>query len=160
MPFSRSSERSGDLDGTSVRSRRTFGGKGKTKSTILMFAYLSGVCFPEERVWHRNRQTLGLSTENRSVICRAHGVPIPVARHIKFLYRRRAEQPAHFAPSRKRACDTALTFVGTNPMDESIVSDLPVVLQLFGNPMLCTLLTQRLPYFEVSGDSCPLWPRS
>jgi hypothetical protein len=27
-------------------------------------------------------------------------------------------------------------------------------------PMLCTLLTQRLPYFEVSGDSCPLWPRS
>ncbi|PYT65414.1 MAG: hypothetical protein DMG42_32195 [Acidobacteria bacterium] len=51
-------------------------------------------------------------------------------------------------------------FVGTNPTDESIVSDLPVGRQLFGNPMLCTLLTQRLPYFEVSGDSCPLWPRS
>jgi hypothetical protein len=51
-----------------------------------------------------------------------------------------------------------LTFVGTNLTDESIVSDLPVVPQLFGNPMLCTLLTQRLPYFEVSGDSCLLWP--
>ena len=51
-------------------------------------------------------------------------------------------------------------FVGTNPMDESIVSDLPVVRQLFGNPMLCKLLTQRLPSFEVSGDSCPLWPRT
>ena len=51
-------------------------------------------------------------------------------------------------------------FVGTNPTDESIVSGLPVVRQLFGNLMLCTLLTQRLPYFEMSGDSCPLWPRS
>jgi hypothetical protein len=50
-------------------------------------------------------------------------------------------------------------FVATNPTGESIVSDLPVVRQLFGNPMRCTLLTQRLPYFEVSGDSCPLWPR-
>src|ERR1700682_391006 len=38
-------------------------------------------------------------------------------------------------------------FVGTNPTDESIVSDLPVVRQLFGNPMLCTLLTQRRRYF-------------
>ena len=46
------------------------------------------------------------------------------------------------SPSRKRASGTALTFVGTNPMRESIVSDLPVVPQLFGNPMLCTLLTQ------------------
>ena len=31
--------------------------------------------------------------------------------------------------------------------------------QLFGNPMRCTLLPQRLPYCEVRGDSCPLWPR-
>src|SRR5258708_2523901 len=55
---------------------------------------------------------------------------------------------------------TTSAFVGTNPTDESIVSDLPVVRRLFGNPMLRTLLTQRLPYFEVNGDSCPLWPRS
>jgi hypothetical protein len=55
---------------------------------------------------------------------------------------------------------TASAFVGTNPMDESIVSDLRVVRQLFGNPMLCTLLTQRRRYFEGRGDSCRLWPPS
>ena len=48
----------------------------------------------------------------------------------------------------------------TNPTDESIVSDLPVVFQLFVNRMLCRPLTQRLPYFEVRGDSCSLWPPS
>ena len=41
----------GSLRRTSGRSRaQSFGGKGKTKSTILMFAYLSGVCFPEKHI--------------------------------------------------------------------------------------------------------------
>jgi len=56
--------------------------------------------------------------------------------------------------------DNTRAFAGTNPTDESIVSDLPVVRQLFENPMRCTLLRQRLPYLEVSGDSCRLWPPS
>ena len=49
---------------------------------------------------------------------------------------------------------TRCAFVGSSPTDESLVYDLPVGRQLFGNPMLCTLLTQRLPYFEVSSDPC------
>jgi len=35
-----------------------------------------------------------------------------------------------------------------------------VIRELFGDLMPCTLLTQRLPYFEVNGDSCRLWPPS
>jgi hypothetical protein len=73
---------------------------------------------------------------------------------------RALSSPPPFTPHRERASGKALAFVGTNSTDESIVSDLPVVRQLFGNSMLGTLLTQRLPYFEVRGDSCPLWPRS
>jgi hypothetical protein len=49
-------------------------------------------------------------------------------------------------------------FLGTNPTDESIVADLRVVRQLFGDLMPCTLLTQRRRYFEGRGDSCRLWP--
>jgi hypothetical protein len=86
--------------------------------------------------------------------------PLVGASAFKRLYRTRAELPASVHSLPERASGKALAFVGTNPKDESIVSDLPVVRQLFGNPMLCTLLTQRLPYFEVNGDSCPLWPRS
>ena len=36
----------------------------------------------------------------------------------------------------------------------------PVIRELFGDLMPCTLLTQRRRYFEGRGDSCRLWPPS
>src|SRR5260370_39415332 len=88
-------------------------------------------------------------------------LPHPPAATFKRFYRTRAgaSRPS-VLPPQMRATDKILAFIGTNPTDESIVSDLPVVRQLFGNPMLCTLLTQRRRYFEGRGDSCRLWPPS
>src|SRR5260370_29693454 len=39
-------------------------------------------------------------------------------------------------------------------------SGFPVILELFGDLIPCTLLTQRRRYFEGRGDSCRLWPPS
>lgn len=42
------------------------------------FAYLFGLCFPKKRDEQKNAGTLGLVTQDRSVIHRADGVPIGV----------------------------------------------------------------------------------
>ena len=45
---------------------------------VRAFAYLPGLCFPKERDAKRNASTVGVPTENRSVICRADGVSIGI----------------------------------------------------------------------------------
>ncbi len=44
----------------------------------LVFAYLAGVCFPKEQDAEGNPRAFGLVAQNRSVICRADGVPLGV----------------------------------------------------------------------------------
>ena len=41
----------------------------------LVFAYLGGVCFPNEHDAEGNPRAVGLVAQNRSVIRRANGVP-------------------------------------------------------------------------------------
>jgi hypothetical protein len=45
---------------------------------VLVFAYLGGVCFLKEQDAEGNPRTVGLVAQNRSVICRADGVPIGI----------------------------------------------------------------------------------
>ena len=44
----------------------------------LVFAYLTGVCFPKEEDAEENPRAVGLVAQNRSVICRANGVSIGI----------------------------------------------------------------------------------
>jgi hypothetical protein len=66
------------LTGSKLRLGAGFSARGPSEIRNRMFAYLSGVCSPEERNARGDRQTLGLPTRERSLIRRADGMPIGI----------------------------------------------------------------------------------